>query len=256
MGRVFGGLAVVGAALLAATSLAACGGKGDDKGASDASGTTAVTGKPQTIQGKAHVTGAVTAVYGVQSSLEPIPAPFTITVPDAGRGGLDLPSALVGGKPNAIIWSGGRPLPVTGTCGLDVGEANVTVDSAGAHIALDNQARAFTKGTCTFGSSVAIGSHGLSSPAASVTFTLPQAADFTTTGGATVTVPAARRYEGHEGSKLGLIGPMHVETETDEFDAAGVALSSGTWVVTISATKTGAMQIDAALEGALVVNRA
>src|ERR1041384_7854853 len=79
VGRVFGGLTLAVAALLASASLASCGGKkGDGGGASDTTiAATPTTNKPQAFSGKAHVVGTLNQLYGVRVSLEPIAAPFT-----------------------------------------------------------------------------------------------------------------------------------------------------------------------------------
>ena len=216
--------------LAALIPLTACSKKSD--GGDAASSTTSTVGT-RTVVGRAHVTGTVLVMAAGDASYDPIPTPFTFTVPDAGRGGLDLPEALVDGKSNAIVWTGGRPLPVTGTCMLDVGAADTTVDAGGAHIALDGAVRALTAGACAFGSSVAVGAHGLSDPVPSVQFTLPTESNFTTSGGATVTVSGPRRYEGRSG-QLELKGALKVLTEDTTFNAKSLTLSSGKWVVTLT----------------------
>ena len=256
MGRVLGiarrHLGRVAAVALVASSLAACGGKKGDSSSPTTTSTSAA--KPESIQGKANVVGDITTMSASGAAIDPIATPFTFTVPDAGRGGLDLPQAIVDGKSNAIVWTGGRPLPVTGTCKLDVGEADVQVGGTGAQISLDGAVRALTAGTCAFGSSVAVGAHGISNSVDSVSFTLPRDADFTTSGGAAVVVPAARRYEGRTG-KLGLAGRLRVTTVDDEFNAASLSVVTGTWVVTVSATNAGVLHVVAAVEGSLLVTR-
>ncbi|MEY2399047.1 MAG: hypothetical protein QOJ00_2221 [Actinomycetota bacterium] len=250
MRHVLGRRAALALALTALVPLAACNKKGHDA-TSAATSTSAARAKVTPISGKAHVTGTITLMKAPAASYDPISTPFTFTVPDAGRGGLELPQALVSGKPNAIVWTGGRPLPVTGTCKLDPGEAATTVDSGGAHIALDGKVRALTAGTCAFGSSVAVGSHGISNPVDSVSFSLPADSDFTTSGGAAVTVPAARRYEGRDGG-IELSGPLQVETETDKFDATSLSLTAGTWVVNIMNSGTpAALHVVADLQGTM-----
>jgi predicted small lipoprotein YifL len=248
MRHVFGGRAAAVVAVLALAPLAGCGQKSHSSAPPSSAGAPTTTAT-RTLTGKAHVTGTVTLMKAAAASFDPIPTPFTLTVPDAGRGGLDLPQAVVDGAVYAIVWSGGRPLPVTGTCKLDASPAPTTVDAAGAHIALDGGVRSFTAGSCAFGSSVAVGSNGISKPVASVQFSLPKDSDFTTSGGAAVTVPAGRRYEGRNGG-LQLTGPLHVVTEDDEFDAASVALAAGTWVVTVTSSGNPAvLHVVADLEG-------
>ena len=255
MRHVFGGRAALALALLSLVPLAACGDESDDPDSASPT-TTAAGAATRAITGKAHVTGVISLMVAGAAAFDPISTPFTITVPDAGRGGLDLPKAIVNGTEKAIVWNGGRPLPVTGECMLDAGEAAMTLDSGGAHIALDGGVRELTAGACAFGSSVAVGAAGLSSPVDSVRFTLPRVSDFTTTGGAAVTVPAARRYEGRKGG-VELTGPRHVQTENDEFNASFLNLTTGTWVVMVTSSGNPAvLRVVADLEGNMTATRA
>lgn len=251
MRPVFGGRAVLVVALVALMPVAACGKKSGENRTSPTPSTTAAIGA-RTLVGRAHVTGTLVVMAAGAAAYDPIPTPFTLTVPDAGRGGLDLPRAIVNGASNAIVWTGGRPLPVTGTCMLDVGEADTMVDDAGAHIALDGGVRTLTSGSCGFGSSVAVGAHGLSNPVPSVQFTLPSASNFTTSGGATVTVPAPRRYEGRSG-RLELKGALKVLTEDNSFRTTSLTLSTGKWVVTLTKGSPSGYQLVADLEGKMAL---
>lgn len=245
MRHVLGRRVAIAVVLVAFLPVAACG----KTSTSSNNEPTPTSGGALVVSGRAHVTGTITSMSAGGASVDPIPTPFTFTVPDAGRGGLDLPQATVNGATNAIVWAGGRPLPVSGTCQLDVGEAATTVDAGGAHIALDGAVRALTAGTCAFGSSVAVGTHGISNPVDSVRFTLAKEATFTTSGGATVSVPAARRYEGRNG-QLELKGPVKVVTEDRVFNTNSLTLTSGTWVVTVTSLGTPAvLQVEADLEG-------
>ncbi|MBA2607463.1 MAG: hypothetical protein H0U92_00820, partial [Actinobacteria bacterium] len=100
----------------------------------------------------------------------------------------------------------------------------------------------------------AVGSKGLSNPAPSVQFSLPSDSNFTTSGGATVTVPAVRRYEGRSG-RLELKGPLKVLTEDTTFNTTSLALSSGTWVVTVTSKGNPAqLSVVADLEGKLTAD--
>jgi hypothetical protein len=186
---------------------------------------------------------------------DPLPTPFTVTVAEAGRGGFSISDAIVDGKPQTIVWSGGRPLPVTGACKLDVGEIPLTLTPANAAYALDGGVRALTTGDCAFGSSVAVGKSGLSTSEPSVQFRLPTDATFEPTGGAMVTASPVGHFEGHHGSATSA-GAFTVTTPNgDTFHATKVTLGNGTWVLDVTRTATNALHVEAQFDGDLTVQR-
>lgn len=210
--------------------------------------TLAAAGQVVTLTGITHVSGTFASLDSASATTDPLATPFTLTVPDAGRGGFSIAGAVVNGKPETIVWSGGRPLPVTGTCTLDVGETHIGVTTSTAIVWLDGGVRALTAGTCAFGSSVAVGASGLASPEPSVSFQLPQDATFEPSGGTQVSVPPARHYEGRHGD-ASLAGTFTVTSKAgDTWHATKVVLGKGTWLADITATPTG-MHVEAQFDG-------
>ena len=200
------------------------------------------------------MSGDLTALAGDEALTDKIATPFTFTVADAGRGGFSISGAVVDGKPQTIVWSGGRPLPVSGACQLDVAEAKLDLTTSGATFALDGAVRALTAGACSFGSSVAVGSGGLASPQDSVSFRLPQDATFEPTGQTKVTVGPTRHFEGHRGS-ASVRGAFAVSTTTDDWRASQVALGNGTWFADVTKTANGSLHLEAQFEGDLTITR-
>ncbi|HVV38304.1 MAG TPA: hypothetical protein VHC63_16975 [Acidimicrobiales bacterium] len=221
-------------------------------GAPTTTSTTTAAGA-HTYRGTAQFTGTLTAFRAPDALTDPIPTPFTLTVPDAGRGGFTITGADIDGDEETIVWSGGRPLPVTGTCGLDVGEVPVVLTPAGATFAIDGGARALTAGDCMFNSSVAVGNGGLAEPVPSVSFLLHTDAAFKPTGGTSVTVGPVRRYEGHRGAAEAT-GTFTVTTQRgDTWRATRVTLGNGTWILDVTKAASGALAVQAQFSGDLTV---
>ena len=194
------------------------------------------TQKVKSVEGRAHIEGEITKMVAVAASFDAINPPFTIEIPEVGRGGLQMQEAIVDGKEKSIVWSGGRPLPVTGVCSLDVGEADVIIDQGTLVIALDGDYRTLNAGSCKFGSSVAVGDagDGLGEPVDSYKFNLDEAAEFQTSGGATVAATGVRKYDGRRGG-LGLIGNFTITTESGKkYKTKRLGLDVGFWSVTLS----------------------
>jgi hypothetical protein len=220
--------------------------------------TTTTAGQAATEQfsGTAHISGTLASFAAPSALTDPIATPFTITVAEPGRGGFAISGAIVDGRSDTIVWSGGRPLPVTGACHLDVGDAPISVTGTTATFGLDDGVRALTAGDCAFGSSVAVGSGGLAESQPSVRFRLPRDTTFKPTGNSAVAVSPIGHFEGHHGSAT-TSGTFTVTTARgDTWQASKVALDSGTWILDITRTATNALHVEAQFDGGLTIQRA
>ena len=227
---------------------AACSHAASPSTAPTTTATLAAAGEVVTVTGITHVSGTFASLDSPSATTDPLATPFTLTVPDAGRGGFSISDAIVDGKPQTIVWSGGRPLPVTGACTLDVGEAHIGVTATTAIAFLDGGVRALTAGTCAFGSSVAVGARGLASSVDSVQFRLPADASFEPNGGTQVSVPPARHYEGRRGNAT-LTGAFTVTSKAGEtWRATKVVLGAGTWIVDVT-TVSNRLHVEAQFDG-------
>lgn len=234
MRHVPGRMVLLGLAGLLVTASAACSGGGDKK--SDTTGTT--VNEASSVEGVVRIEGTISKMVATAASFDAINPPFTIEIPEVGRGGLQIAEAPVGGKLKSIVWSGGRPLPVTGSCALDVGEADVLIEAGSLVVGLDGDYRTLSAGKCKFGSSVAVGdaeSGELGEPVDTYSFSLDEATEFTTSGSATVAASAARKYEGRRG-QLGLIGKLKITTKGKTRSAGRLGFDRGAWIATVTNT--------------------
>ena len=240
-------LAAVTVALLAASlaGLAVVTPPVDQNDAGSARTSTSTTVLPL-VSGRARITGTLTNLTAVDARGDAIAPPFTITVPEAGRGGLTLPDVEVDGRPQTIEWSGGRPLPVTGRGGMNVDATTVNVDANGIYWALDGSPRLLEPGTYTLGSTVAVGSAARDR----VAFRAGPGDGLQTSGGATAVVtPRAIRIESPRGT-LDLRGSLTVETATVTRPLPTLRFGPGTYVVELTPAP-GGYTISASLDGAL-----
>ena len=179
-------------------------------------GTTA--GGPQVVPAadQAFVTGTLTKVVGDDVDGPKIPTPFTLTVPERGGGTkAEFTGGLVQGQAKAVLWDGGRPLPVTGQGALDLGPAHVEIGPSGITWRLDGSLRALDPGRYALGANVAVGQQGLATPQDGVTVVVGPGlqAAVRTSGGVTVTLPPAPLTLTGPG-RLVLTGDLRVQTPT------------------------------------------
>lgn len=236
----------LGLALALFTVAAACSGGGGDDSAT--TGTT--TPGKTSVQGVVRIEGTFTTMVATAASFDAINPPFTVEIPEVGRGTLEISEANVGGKLKSIVWSGGRPLPVSGNCSLDVGEADIQIIEGTLVVGLDGNFRTLNAGKCKFGTSVAVGdaeSGELGDPVDSYSFNLDEATEFQTTGGATVAATPARKFEGRARieqsdagerltGQLGLIGKLTITANGKKHTAGRLGFDDGAWIATVTTT--------------------
>lgn len=252
----------LGLAVLLLTGAACSGGSGDDPTTTDAT-----TPGKTSVEGVVRIEGTITTMVATAASFDAINPPFTIEIPEVGRGSLEVFEANVGGKLKSIVWSGGRPLPVTGTCALDVGEADIQISEGTLVVGLDGNFRTLNAGKCKFGTSVAVGdaeSGELGEPIDSYSFNLDEAVEFQTSGGATVAASAARKFEGRARieqsdagerltGQLGLIGKLTVTANGKKHSAGRLGFDDGAWIATVTTTNDPTV-MKVVVEGEGIVN--
>jgi hypothetical protein len=212
---------------------------------------TTTTGGP--IAGtRFEVTGTLKTLSADAAVGDALAPPFTINVAERGVGGAEIDGASVNARTVQINWNGGRPLPVEGPGpGLNLNAAPVAVDGSGIVWSLDGAARDFLPGIYTLGSSVAVGNGGLGAPVDKQTFTAAAHTTLSSTGHATVALPAgALRIEGDQGT-LTMLGALKLGTTTGDRIVKKVVLTAGTYEVTLTPV-AGGYTLLARLEGRIV----
>lgn len=136
--------------------------------------------------GQTLVTGTLQSFSADGAVTDPLPTPFVINYVERGaQRNATVEGALINGKRQTIYWYAGQPLPVSGDGGaLDVSPTHVDADAHGVTWQLSGAAHAFKPGRYRFGSSVAVGGGGLSTPEDNgVTFDADDHTGLTTTEG-------------------------------------------------------------------------
>lgn len=199
---------------------------------------------PPLTEGRARITGTVTALTATGSRGDVLAPPFTLTMADPGSGVVRIPAVTVDGQEQTIEWSGGRPLPVTGRGGLDVDDTTMVADPEGLKWSLDGGPRGLDPGTYMLGSAVAVGS----SARDQVTFRTAAGDALESRGDVRATVPPRTvRIESADGS-LELSGSLTVETVNVTRPLPSLRFGPGIYVVVLTPTM-GGFTIEATLEG-------
>jgi hypothetical protein len=200
--------------------------------------------------GQVEVTGTVTSLVAKDAATDPVPAPFTIEASERGVTRVAIENVLVGGKPSTISWDGGRPLPITGTGGLDLGSANLTVDPSGYRWDLAGSPRGLTPATYKCNFTVAVGSAGVASSRDNVAFTATADTVLDVTkGGAFVKLPAAAlQLQATRSTTAVIEGKLSVRTNAETRKTTAVQFGPGLYDITLTPTP-GGLAIMAILQG-------
>jgi hypothetical protein len=111
------------------------------------------------------VTGKVTSVHVVGGQGMDLRLPLTVTIPNRGRGELDIDGVTIGDRHGAsVAWDGGQPLPLAGTGALELGPATMDANVTGITWHLDGAPRLLRPGQYVAESAVAVGAGGLGQP--------------------------------------------------------------------------------------------
>jgi hypothetical protein len=222
------------------------------KGAPPSTTSTTVDPGPVPAPGQAFVTGTVDKLTaeGAQGAPSLISAPFTLTALERGAGKATIENALVAGRRTSIVWSGGTPLPITGTGGqLDLGGSKVDVDATGATWTVDGGARQLKIGTYRAGAPVAVGTTGVATSRDSVEFTADARTVISATGGVVIKV-APSRLELTGPGKVTATGQLQIRDQASKKPAAGFRFGEGPYTVTLN-PEGGRLNLDAVLQGPL-----
>ena len=200
--------------------------------------------------GQTEVTGTLTRMVALQAVGDPVPAPFTITPGQVGVTRAVIDNAIVDRRPSTISWDGGRPLPITGRGGLELGAATLTADGAGFAWALEGEPRGFQPGTYRAAFTVAVGSSGIASvrEGANFTATVDTALEVTK-GTAFIRLPAQPlRVRAAASTTATFEGTLTARTADGSRPTARIAFGPGLYDISLSPVP-GGYSIRAILQG-------
>lgn len=201
--------------------------------------------------GQTLVRGRLTSVMGDGITPPPLRLPLSLDEQNRGETQATFRAVIVDGRRTNVYWNGGRPLPLSGTGGIDLfssGGAHATLDPGGFTWALDGPVRELVPGTFTTGFTVGIGSGGLPTPHDEpITFTADARSSLVTRGGAiTHQAPAALKITGP--GSLVLTGAMVLRTAAGTRTAKTVTFGPGPFVLDLTPV-AGGYQVSGTLQG-------
>lgn len=152
------------------------GGDGGDQVVSGASGGPAPEDSEVQVvprPGQVRVTGKVTSVLVAGAVLQPreLPTPLRVSSERGFGNGGEITRVEVEGQPSTIVWDGGTPLEISAGGALLLEPVSlILVDGGGLRAVIGSGNHAFTPGTYSLDTSVAVGSEGVATPRDNVTF--------------------------------------------------------------------------------------
>jgi hypothetical protein len=228
------------------THVSAAGGGGAPDTTSTTEGFSTAPAAGQTL-----LRGRVSSVTGDGITPPSLHLPLSLDEQNIGQTQATFRNVLVNGKRTNVYWNGGRPLPLTGTGGIDLfgsGGAHATLDAGGFTWLLDGATRQLEAGTYTTGFTVGVGSGGLPTPHDEpVTFTADDHSALTTRSGAIVhQAPSALKVTGP--GSLALAGALILRSATGTRSAATVKFGPGPFVLELT-PEAGGYRVAATLQG-------
>ncbi|MBV9666399.1 MAG: hypothetical protein JOZ37_20725 [Actinobacteria bacterium] len=201
--------------------------------------------------GQTLVRGRVTSITGDGITPPSLKLPLALDEQNRGETQATFRAVVIDGRRTNVYWNGGRPLPLTGTGGLDLfpsGGTQATIDPGGFTWELDGATRQLVAGTYTTGFTVGVGTGGLPTPHDDpVTFTADDRSSLTTRGGAIIHQPPAALKITGPGS-LTFMGALVLRTATGTRSATTVHFGPGPFVVDLTPV-AGGYAISATLQG-------
>jgi hypothetical protein len=234
------------AAALAAASVAGVATVDGDTAAPAPPTTTTLRGRPLAPD-QVEIRGVASKVTGTEVAGPVLALPLTLTVVRGGGTKATFGGGTVGGKVANVVWDGGRPLPLSGTGGIDLaGPADVDVTAAGTGWHLDGAPRGLQPGTYRMGATVAVGRSGLGEPRDGVEYAVVTPGSVTTGGGVTITVPPGAVTLRGPGS-LVIEGDLTVRTSAGARPAATVRFGPGPFELSLSPRPDGRLDVTSSL---------
>lgn len=212
----------------------------------------ATTASPEVVpgSGQTFLTGTITSLRADNAVAPPLATPFTITIPVRGAGSASITGGVVvAGKPVAISWYGGQPLPVSGNGSLAIDGGPVSIDASGITWQLDGAPRALAAGQYHLGAPVAVGTSGLATPYQSVSFEASAGTTILTKGGAQIHLPPASVVLSGPGMVV-VAGDLQLHTATATRTATSASFGRGSYSINLKPAP-GGFVVQAVMQGAL-----
>ena len=221
--------------------------------AGDAATTTSTTEGITVVPaaGQTLVRGRLTSVTGDGITPPALRLPLSLDEQNRGETQATFRAVLVEGRRTNVYWNGGRPLPLSGTGGIDLfasGGTHATLDGGGFTWSLDGFVRQLLPGTYTTGFTVGVGSGGLPTPHDEpITFTADARSTLVTRGGAIIhQAQAALKITGP--GQLVLTGAFVLRTATGTRTAKTITFGPGPFVLDLTPV-AGGYQLSGTLQG-------
>lgn len=201
--------------------------------------------------GQTLVRGRLTSVTGDGITPPALRLPLSLDEQNRGETQATFRAVVVDGRRTNVYWNGGRPLPLSGTGGIDLfasGGAHATIDPGGVTWSLDGPVRQLVPGTFTTGFTVGVGSGGLPTPHDEpITFTADDRSALVTRGGAIIhQPPAALKITGP--GQLVLTGAFVLRTAAGTRTAKTITFGPGPFVLDLTPV-AGGYQVAGTLQG-------
>jgi len=200
--------------------------------------------------GQTLVRGRLTSVTGDGITPPALRLPFSLDEQNRGETQATFRAVLVDGRRTNVYWNGGRPLPLSGTGGIDLfasGGAHATLDPGGFTWALDGPVRELIPGTFTTGFTVGVGTGLVTPHDEPITFTADDRSSLVTKGGAIIhQAPAALKITGP--GSLVLTGALVLRTAAGTRTAKTVTFGPGPFVLDLTPV-AGGYQVSGTLQG-------
>ena len=183
--------------------------------------------------GQVIVTGPLDALDATGATGPALGLPMTLTVDTRGAGGARIQGVEVDGRPSTIVWDGGRPFAFSGTGGIVLGAAQLSVRKLTVSWLIDGDARPLLPGTYISPTSVAVGREGLAEPHDGVTFTATRGATIESHGGVRAARDARTQLHIDGPGTVTLAGQFTVRTHDGTSAARRIVSTDGPYAIDI-----------------------
>ena len=198
------------------------------------------------------LTGTVTQVVADHAVSDALRTPYSVEATERGVTRAEIVNAVVSGKKTVIHWDGGRPLPISGNGGIDLGSTNVRAQRDGIVWSLEGVPRALLPGAYRANFTVAVGSSGIGSVRDGVNFEAVQGTALQVSRGGAFVKQAPRdvHLQAGEPGSATFNGEITVRTNERTAKLASVRFGPGLYDIKLTPV-TGGYRIEALLQGPL-----